>query len=222
MAHLGAAGMGVLFGVLFVTVLRFPSEGWNQRWIIALCTAVLIIAFISLVESRSDVITFNRGIRLENSDATAAIATIREYMRNNPKDIIAHAELGRIYEAQGRYMESAAEYHAILDLIPNDRVAQYNLGYLDLMLNKTNDAVILFSKSVPKLPEDGDRYYYFALSLKLTNALPLAEVMAQQAIWISPKSSRNHALFADILADLGKTKEAQAERELAAQLEAAK
>jgi len=89
------------------------------------------------------------------------------------------------------------------------------------MLNKTNDAVILFSKSVPKQPENGDRYYYFALSLKITRVLPLAEVMAQQAIWISPKSSRSHALFADILADLGKTKEAQAERDVAAQLKAA-
>jgi|SRR5579884_3203708 len=102
MAHLGGAEMGVLFGVLFVTVLRFPSEGWNQRWIIALCTGVLVIAFISLVKSRSDVITFNQGIRLENSDASAAITIIREYLRNNPKDIIAHAELGRIYEAQSR------------------------------------------------------------------------------------------------------------------------
>ncbi len=71
----------------------------------------------------------------------AAIIEIREALRINPNDAVAHNSLGGVYEDQGKLDEAVREYREALRMNPNFAVAHYNLALAIEATGKHGDAL---------------------------------------------------------------------------------
>ncbi len=221
-AHVGGAITGLLIGSLIVFTSTLTDDNKRvhrlQNRVLVIIFLALSLAFVVLVTLRKDVVMFYEGQKLEESDPLAALDKLKYFVGHNPHDVAGHSELASIYADLKRNDEAIKEYQEVLKIKPNDPGVLYNLGRVYYQSNRQAEAVLLFFRSVPRLPDDSDRYYNFALSLKVVGAFAEAEPNARKAVRLNPKVRHTHLLLADILNSLGKTQEAAAERDLAARL----
>jgi tetratricopeptide (TPR) repeat protein len=174
---------------------------------------------IVLVQTRTDVLELYRGgVALDRNDPGVAINHIERFLVRNPYDPVGHITLGYAYAHQHRYDAAEEEFRKVLKLDPNNPAAQYDLAWIYYSKHRILEAIPLFRKSVFRLRPDSDHFYDFASALLVTNQLEEAEQMAEEAVTLNPRSSRNHFLLSTILSTLGKNDRAASERSLAERL----
>ena len=65
-----------------------------------------------------------------------AEAKFSEAIRLNPKDILAHFNLARVYREQGRIAEAVAEFKTAIELNPQSDIARDARLMISEMLNR--------------------------------------------------------------------------------------
>lgn len=81
---------------------------------------------------------------------------IREALRLNPKEILAHINLGNLMDEEGKRDEAEKAYLQAIRLAPDNARAHYNLGLLYQERNKLREAEKEFSKVIGLDPNDTD------------------------------------------------------------------
>jgi len=104
----------------------------------------------------------------------------------SPYSALAHNNLGRSLDQQGRSNKAIAELQKALDIHSDYADAHYNLGLIFLRKGQSNDAIIQFQKALENKPSMAEAHYSLALAFS-QKGKPDDEISEyQQALIINP------------------------------------
>ena len=214
MAHLGGLVTGLLAGLFLARTFNIAPEERpaRRRMIFVLCAVVLVALFVPVAKAKQYAVEFGKGqTALDHDDLKTAIPHLQKYVAARPGDVRGHALLGwTLYETK-RYDDAVQEFERGLAIVPDDPYLEVNLAKIYAYQKKTDKALDLFKKSMPRSEPDAVNSYWYASALKDAGRLPEAENNIRKAIQLDPKDIDAHRLLAEILALEDKDNDAQAE-----------
>ena len=216
MAHLGGLVSGLLIGLFLARTFNFaPEERPAKRRMIFVYSAIVLLAlFVPVAKAKQYAVEFGQGeTALDHNDLHAAISHLQKYVAARPDDVIGHALLGSAFQQAERFDEAAKEFERSLAIDPDYPYAQVNLAGLYAYQKKTDKALELFARGMPRAEPDAPTFYMYAVALKDAGKLPDAESKIRRAIQLDPKYVAAHKLLAETLALEGKKDEAAAEQQ---------
>lgn len=214
MAHLGGLVTGLVAGLFLArTFNAAPEEQSARRRVVLAISAVLVILlFVPVIRAKQYAVEFAQGeAALDHNDLNAAISHLQKYVAARPDDAIGHALLGSAFQQAERFNEAAKEFERSLEIEPDYPYAQVGLARIYAYQKKTDKALELFAKGMPRIEPDAPTLYMYAVALKDAGKLPEAESQVRRAIQLDPKDVDAHKLLAEILTMEGKKDEAVAE-----------
>ncbi len=215
MAHLGGLVSGLLIGLFLArTFNRAPEERpARRRTIFAVSAVVLVLLFVPVAKARQYAVELGQGeAALDHSDTKAAIAHLQKYVAARPDDVVGHELLGSAFVQADRFDEAEKEFERSLAIEPDYPYAQLSLARIYAYRKKTDKALELFGKGMPRIEPDAPTFYMYAVALKDAGKLPEAESNIRRAIQLIPKYADAHKLLAEILILEGRKDEAAAEK----------
>jgi len=94
--------------------------------------------------------------RVAAGDMAGAVRQLAVYVVAHPKEPAPARLLGDLYYRQGNLAAAQATYNRILALFPNDRETHNRLGAVFATLNRIDDAIAEYDKSLPGTDSIGD------------------------------------------------------------------
>ena len=221
MAHLGGLVTGLLAGVFLARTFSLPQDRLAAQVRVLLVTSCsLLLVLWPIKQAKVDAVELQRGEdAMERRDYTSAIEHYQKYTAMKPDDAYGHASLGYAFHAVERLDDAAREYQRALALKPDTPWVEVNLADIYAYQKKPVEAVALYQRSISKTKAGADEYRWYGSCLFSLQRYTDAENALQKAVALDKSDEEAHELLADVYAKLGKTKEAQKERELAADLE---
>jgi rhomboid protease GluP len=214
MAHLGGLVTGLLMGFFIARTFNVPPEERTERrrMIMAFTAVILVLLFVPVAWAKQFAVELEQGrAALEQGNPAAAIPHLQKYLAARPVDAYGHALLGSAFQDTKRLDEAGQEFERALAIVPDYPSVEVNLAKIYVSQKKTDRALALFRKAVPRAEPDADTYYSYALALKEAGDLEEAESTVRRAILLQPRDVSPHALLAEILKLEGKNQEAVAE-----------
>jgi len=225
MAHLGGMVTGLLMGLFLARTFNSPAEdrATQCRTIFAVSTLVLLVLFIPVAKAKAYAVEYGKGqTAFDRKDYNAAIEHLQEYVAARPDDAFGHELLGGAFQNTGRFDDAIREYEHGLAINPDSHYIQVNLAGLYLRENKSDKAVALYRKGIPRIQASAHTLYFYGKALKQTGDLDGAEEALRKSVQLDDKQAYVHDLLAEVLQAEGKTVEAQAESKRAGELDASK
>ncbi len=223
MAHLGGLVTGLLMGLFLARTFNLaPDERPAKRKMIFVYSAiVLLVLFVPVAKAKQYAVEFAQGdAALDHNDSAAAIAHLQKYVAARPEDAEGHALLATAFQQAERFDEAASEFERSLAIEPDYPYAQVSLARIYAYQKKTDKALELFARGIPRVEPDAPAFYLYAVALKDAGKLPEAESKVRRAIQLDPKYVDAHKLLAEILALEGKKDDAAAEQKRVEELSA--
>jgi rhomboid protease GluP len=214
MAHLGGLVTGLLMGLFLARTFNLAPEERpaRRRMIFAYSAIVLLALFVPVAKAKQFAVEFAQGeSALDKNDLNAAISHLQKYVAARPDDALGHAMLGSAFQQSERFDEAASEFERSLAIEPDYPYAQVSLARIYAYQKKTDKALELFARGMPRAEPDAPAFYMYAIALRDAGKLPDAESKVRRATELDPKYIAAHKLLADILALEGKKEEAAAE-----------
>ena len=214
MAHLGGLVTGLLAGLFLARTFNVaPEERPARRRMVLTVSAVLVILlFVPVILAKQYAVEFGKGrTALDHNDAAGAIPHLQKYVAARPDDLFGHVLLGSALEQAERFDEAEKEFERSLAIEPDYPYVQVSLARIYAYQKKTDKALELFGKAMPRIQPDAPTFYLYAVALKDAGKLPEAESNIRHAIQLIPKYADAHKLLAEILTLEGEKDEAVAE-----------
>jgi len=215
MAHLGGLVSGLLMGFFLARTFNLvPEERPAKRRMIFVYSAIVLLAlFVPVAKAKQYAVEFAQGeAALDHNDLNPAISHLQKYVAARPDDVIGHALLGAAFEQAERFEEAEKEFERCLAIEPDYPYAQISLARIYAYQKKTDKALELFARGMPRAEPDAPTFYMYAVALKDAGKLPEAESNIRRAIQLIPKYADAHKLLAEILTLEGRKDEAAAEK----------
>jgi Flp pilus assembly protein TadD len=221
MAHLGGLVTGLLTGFFLArTFNAAPEERPARRRMVLVVSAVLVILLlVPVIGAKQYAVEFGKGEdALDHDDTKAAILHLQRYVAARPDDPIGHTLLGSALQQAHRFDEATQEFERALAINPDNPYVEVNLAKIYAYQKKTDKALVLFKKGIPRAEPDASAFYLYAAALKDAGRLTEAESNVRQALQLRLKDINAHRLLAEILTLEGKKDDAAAEIERVNQL----
>jgi tetratricopeptide (TPR) repeat protein len=106
---------------------------------------------------------YERGVALEEVDATAAVEAYRNAIAAEPGLADAHVNLGWLLHEAGRLADAERTYRAGIEACADEPLLFFNLGVLLVELNRKSEAMQVYEESVRRHPDYADCHYNLAL-----------------------------------------------------------
>jgi rhomboid protease GluP len=222
MAHLGGLVTGLLVGFFFARTFNAPPEERpaRRRMILALGAVLLAVLFVPVAKAKQYAAEFGKGLAaLDHNNPKDAIAHFQKYVAARPEDARGHTLLGSAFQEAQRFDEAAQEFERGLAIEPDAPYVQVNLARIYAYQKKTDKALALFRKGIPRIEPEAGAFFVYASALKDTGKLTEAESNIRRSIQLEPKNIDAHKLLAEILRLEGKKDEATAENKRVEELE---
>lgn len=223
MAHLGGLVTGLLMGLFLARTFNLaPEERPAKRRMIFACSAIVLLAlFVPVAKAKQYAVEFAQGeAALDHNDLNAAIAHLQKYVVARPDSLDGHILLGSALQEAKRFDEATQEFERALAIDPDNPYVEVNLAKIYAYQKKTDKALELFAKGMPRAEPDASTFYMYAVALKDTGHLEEAESKIRKAVDLDPKGVDAHKLLAEILTLEGKKDEAAAEKQRIQELDA--
>jgi rhomboid protease GluP len=221
MAHLGGLVTGLLIGLFLARTFNLSPEERpaKRRMIFMLSALVLLVLFVPVAKAKQYAVEFSQGATaLDHNDLNAAIAHLQKYVAARPNDPLGHALLGSAFQHAERFDEAAGEFERSLAIEPDYPYAQISLASIYAYQKKTDKALELFAKVMPRAKPNAQAFYMYAVALKDAGKLPEAESNIRRAIQIDPNYVDAHKLLVAVLTLEGKKEDATTEQKRIAEL----
>jgi rhomboid protease GluP len=221
MAHLGGLTTGLLIGFFLARTFNVAPEERpaRRRMIFVLSAVMLVVLFVPVARAKQYAIEFGKGrAALDHDDTNAAIAHLQKYVAARPEDIIGHMLLGAALQQAQRFDEAAQEFERGLAINPDNPYMEVNLAKIYAYQKKTDKALALFKKGMPRSEPDASASYWYASALKDAGKFTEAESNVRRATQLDAKNIDAHKLLAEILTLEGKKNEATTETKRVGQL----
>lgn len=144
--------------VRFLTVLAAAALPFAPAFVPAavradVTTLTIHDAAISESTSPDDALALARR-RLAAHDAAAAVDGLQRYLSVYPQELTVKRFLADLYFRIGALTQAEATYRDILQRYPYDTQSHRRLGTLDLLANRTNEAIMEFEAALPDAIDD--------------------------------------------------------------------
>lgn len=131
--------------------------------------------------------------------------------------IPAEELLGTIWLQQKDYPRARAQFEHLLEIAPENFVAQYNLGWMAGLEGNVSDGIQHLKIAVQAQPDNADAHSALGSLYLRQGVLTDAQTQFAEAVRLSPDSAAAHYNLGLTLAKLNNTREAAAEFEKALQ-----
>jgi Flp pilus assembly protein TadD len=131
----------------------------------------------------------HRALAENFADAGNSTEAIKEYqaaIAKQPGNADLYEALGAEYQTISRFDLATQAYESELKLSPNNAVALYNLGKIDVEHEKSADGVPLLEKAAPLLQHPAADYYYLGLGLARINREEEAATWLEKSLVSEP------------------------------------
>ena len=186
-----------LLGLLLIPV--YFLDQWSKKKGYSLLIPIALIAVVFGYQANARIAVWNNSVDLWT-----------DVLDHYPK--YSHAlnmrALGHI--ARGNSVEAVQDFTELTTLDPDFGEAYLNLGVLYYRINKPDQALLWTSKALKRFPED-HRFYHLSANIKVKQKdLNAALTDIEQAISkVDSTYPQYHLLKAQILVQMGRTKEAE-------------
>ena len=118
-----------------------------------------------------------------------------QYYKNalniNPSDVNTHYLLGEFYQKNERIDDAMKEYSTIVQLMPNNRSAHYNMGYINFVYKQDYEAGVKnFTDAIAADPRYTEAFYMRGLCFKKQAKNTEAKADFKAALQIDPTFTR--------------------------------
>ena len=138
-----------------------------------------------------------------------AINANQRAVQIDPKDALAHYNLGKTLQDSSRLEEAEASYRQAIALRPTFAQAQYNLGNILNNLGRLEEAEASYRQAIAINPGFADAYNNLGITLKEMGKLEEAEASYRQVIAINPGFAEAHNNLGATLKEMGKLEETE-------------
>ncbi|HLL88395.1 MAG TPA: tetratricopeptide repeat protein [Tepidisphaeraceae bacterium] len=136
------------------------------------------------------------GVRqYQGGNEDQAVRTLLEATQQNPNLAMAHALLGDLYKARGRYEDAGVHYEAIARLDPYTSINFYNLGVTYHLLDRLQEAAANYNKAIQLDPGDARSTMNLGIVYATLGDFDQAVTVAKRATELDPKSPAAWANF---------------------------
>ncbi len=102
---------------------------------------------------------FDRAIDLESTSHSLAKDAYRKVLELDSEFADAHANLGRLYHAEGRVDRAVQHFSRAAELDPESGTPQFNLGVALEDLNRTDEAIVAYQRALERDPRRADAHF---------------------------------------------------------------
>ncbi len=134
--------------------------------------------------------------------------TEKSLRKSGPKNDHAYAELGRLYQDQGKLPQAEDSFKKAIELNPKNDRAYVGLGSLYREQEKFPQAEDLFKKAIELNPQNDKAYAGLGWFYRVQFKLPQAEDLFRKAIELNPQSDDAYAGLGWLYRDQGKFSQA--------------
>ena len=152
-------------------------------------------------------------------DTAGALRQFRKALELNPRNAVAHSNLGGVLVTQGMIKEGVAHLNEAIRLDPANGGPYYNLGMLRFRQGQTDEAIQQLTLAVRYRPEVADAHRVLGTLLCGRGALAEGTQHLSEAVRLSPRDAAAHYCLGRALALQNKGQEALNEVSLAAELD---
>ncbi|HEY9086018.1 MAG TPA: tetratricopeptide repeat protein [Candidatus Tyrphobacter sp.] len=163
-------------------------------------------AAISTISDPNEALRYARG-RIDAHDLPGAVLALRNYVTNHPEEGAVERFLGDLYLSSGDLSDANAIYRSLLQAFPFDRELHYQLGVLDTIENRLDDAMAQFRASLP----DVQSIYFLVLLHQRKGDLAAFREQMQQAAAAHPEDAQAQIEAAQVFGALYRPRDAAVE-----------
>jgi len=156
---------------------------------------------------------------LTANDTTGAIREYRKALELNPRNAVAHSNLGGVLSTQGMVEEGKTHLYEAIRLDPQSGSAHYNLGMLLFRQRQIGEAIRHLSLAVEFEPETADAHRILGALLCNQGSIAEGVVHLSEAVRLAPDNAAAQYCLGKALVSQGKVDEAVRHLSLAVQLE---
>ena len=157
--------------------------------------------------SRNQIDTLLKYYQLKNYIKTKKLAlTLTE---NFPNHEFAWKILSIVLKKTGKISESLIASEKLVEIKPQDALANYNLGNTYRELAKFSKAEESYKKAISLKPDFSEAYYNLGIVSKKNSKLEEAEKYYKQAIHLQPNIAEAYNNLGTVLEDLEKLNESE-------------
>jgi Flp pilus assembly protein TadD len=118
---------------------------------------------------------------LRHGDAIAAVSSLKQAVRRQPRDAALHVQLGAALRAAGHVSEAIAAYREALELAPDLAMAHNNLGNALRDLDKLAESAYHLETAITLNSDYAEAHYNLALTLARLDRAAEAERLCLRA-----------------------------------------
>jgi tetratricopeptide (TPR) repeat protein len=156
---------------------------------------------------------------LTANDTAGAIREYRKALELNPKNAVAHSNLGGVLAAQGMVAEGKAHLYEAVRLEPQSGSAHYNLGMLLFRQREVDEAIRHLSLAVEFEPKTADAQRVLGALLCNQGTVAQGIVHLSEAVRLAPDDAAAQYCLGKALASAERADEAIRHLSIAVQLE---
>ncbi len=133
----------------------------------------------------------------------------RAILQARPNDVMAHAELGNLLQAQGRPEAAEASYRSALRLQPDFAEVHSNLGNALQAQGRAQEAETAYRRALQLQPDLADAHSNLSITLLALGRMTEAEQACRQALRIRPDFVDALSNLSVVLQALGRLREVE-------------
>jgi len=138
-----------------------------------------------------------------------ALPLLERYVKLQPNDVEAKAELGSVYAALGQLDKAEQQFRWALSLNPESPAAVLGLGGVDLRTNRAEQAVPLLSKAAKLAPNAARPFWLLGLADNRLGRYAEAVVALERAASLSPDDADTYYQLGHAYGHLGRQADKQ-------------
>ncbi|GAC1357275.1 MAG: hypothetical protein NVS4B11_06900 [Ktedonobacteraceae bacterium] len=155
-----------------------------------------------------------------NDDAEAELLKAKSMPTTPDEEKTVEAGLGNIAMRRERMDEAIPHYQRVAEIDPNYAGIWFNLGFANRLIGNFAEAEVAYKRAIEVEPTDIRPYSeLMAIYMNKPDKEKAREII-EQGVRNNPESAHLHALFATVLLELGETRDAQRELQVAESLDA--
>jgi len=147
---------------------------------------------LALSPQQPDALYLLGTIRFQQNKHFDALDLLQRALREDPRNVAAHNNLGKVYDGLGRWEESVAAYQQALALEPRDAAALCNLGIAETWQGKSEASERHIRESLAIDPNSHAAWSALGYALYHQGRSAEAEEAWRKTIGIAPDFSEAH------------------------------
>ena len=171
------------------------------------------VQLVRISEAFLDDVSFVRAgdTFLQTNDVAGAIGKYKQALELNPKNAIAHSNLGGVLAAEGAVQEGVSHLQEAIRLDPKNSSAHYNLGRLCFQQRRIDDAIVHYAAAIAIKPELADAQSTLGALLCAKGQFDEGAVHLREAIRLEPENASARCSLGELLMRQAKLDEAAAQ-----------